>query len=285
MAPNSTAFRRAVLLAVLTFAVWRAATLPVTAAEAALWNRVVRPPVRELLVTPGDWSGFVYGLIARRAAGLFRLSAFSLRFPAVLGCILYMGALGRLCRDRIWLLAVLAVAPLFLGCFTLAGGAGLALGLTALGLAFPAGAGWWLGLALAAGPQIGFVPLTAALAFWKGIGRVAIPAVAIGFVSLIFPLSHGGAPLPLPDRPTPTDAAMRSAMQVLAAEAGKSPIRISPSPAAADFVAFYRASGRHRAWTVTGAEANYFVWLVPDTPPSGAVHRVLCQSDGVVLAQ
>jgi hypothetical protein len=271
--------------------VWRAATLPISSAEALAWDHVVRPGAASLLVAPGDWSGFLYGLVTKRAAGLFRLSEFSLRFPGILGCFLYCYALGRLCRSRIWLVLAFAVPAILLNWFVLAGGAGLSIGLTALALAHPGTAGWSLGLALAACPQIGFVPALAAafhlysFGFWRGMERVVIPAVAFAFILLIVPLSHGGSPLPRPSQPTERDSAVRTAVAALKAEAGKGTARIGASPSATSLLDFYRARDRQRNWLPAGAEADYFLWVAPDAPEPVTSRRVLFQQDGVVLAR
>lgn len=116
-----------------------------------------------LLVTPGDWSEFLYGLIAKRAAGLFRLSEFSLRLPGIVGCLLFCYALMRICRSRIWVALAFALPAALLNWFNLAGGAGLSIGLMAIALAHPGSAGLSLGLAVAACPQIGFVPASGSI--------------------------------------------------------------------------------------------------------------------------
>jgi len=286
----STNLARAVLAAAFAIVVWRAAVLPVTAAEAALWDRVVRQPAASLLVTPGDWSAFVYGLLAKRCAGLFRLSEFSLRLPAIFGGLLYGWALYHLCLRRPWLLLPLAAVPILWNWFNLAGGPGLALGLTAMALAHPAAAGVWLGLALAACPQIGFVPATAALGLvallgvWKAVEKVVVPAIALGFVLLIVPLSHAGAALEAPTVPNDRDAALRSAIATLEVEAGKGTARISASPSAASLAAFYRSRDRLRGWAIGEQQPEFFLWIAPDPPPAG--HRgILYQRAGVVLAR
>jgi hypothetical protein len=287
----STNLAKPVLVLMLAVVVWRAATLPVTGAEALAWDRVVRPGAVSLLVTPGDWSGFLYGLIAKRAAGLFRLSEFSLRFPGIIGCLLFCCALTRICRNRLWLVLALALPAVLLNCFNLAAGVGLSLGLTALALAHPGSAGLSLGLAVAVCPQIGFVPLIAAAfllvahGFWRGMERVVIPAVAIGFVLLILPLSHGGPPLPKPKQPTERDAAVRTAIGILRAEAGKGTTRIGASPLAVPLLDFYRARYRRRNWLPGGPDADYFLWIQPDTAVGAASRRIVFQEDGVLLAR
>lgn len=295
MERDSTASIRLQLLLLSTLfavVVWRTATLPVTVAEAVTWDSVVRPPARALLVTPGAWSGFLYGLLAKRSAGLFRLSEFSLRLPEVLGCLIYFYALHRIAFQRIWALFLLAIAPILMNCFNLAGGSGLALGLSALALAQPSLAGPCIGVAVAACPQIGIVPATAAagliygLGFWRGMERVVIPAVAVAFVLLILPLSHGGAPIPQPAAPGRLDAAVRSAIGILQVEAGKTPARISASPAVAPLVEFYRARYRRREWVIGPVDPHFFLWITPDRPPSGPLpSRILFEQDGVVLAR
>jgi hypothetical protein len=275
----------------LVVVVWRAATLPASASETVAWDRVVRPGAGSLLVIPGDWSGFLYGLVAKRAAGLFRLSEFSLRLPGILGCLLFCYALLRICRNPIWLVLGFAVPAILLNWFDLAGGAGLAIGLATLALAHPGWAGPSLGLALAACPQIGFVPAMAAafylhaFGFWRGMERVVVPAVAIGFVLLIVPLSHGGSPLPKPTRAAERDAAVRAAIGVLQAEAGKGTARVGASPSATSLLDFYRACYRQRNWLAAGPEADFFIWVAPDSPEPASNRRVLFQRDGVVLAR
>jgi hypothetical protein len=280
---------KAVLALTFAVVVWRAATAPVSAGEALAWDRAVRPDAASLLVSPGAWSAIVYGVLAKRAAGLFRLSEFSLRLPALLGCLFYCLALYRICRRRIWLLLGCVAPAIFLNWFNLAGGSGLSIGLTALALAYPAAAGWILGLAVAACPQIGFVPATAAagllyaLGFWHGMERVLLPAIAIGFVSLIVPLSHAGPPVPQPGPPADRDAAVRAAIAVLRTEAGQGTARIWCSPSAASLLDFYRARYRRRNWLPGKQQADYFLWIAPDPPVR--FRHILYRQDGVVLAR
>ena len=287
----STKLSKAALAVMFAVVVWRAATLPVSGTEAFTWERVVRPGAASVLVTPGDWSGFLYGLIAKRAAGLFRLSEFSLRFPGILGGLLYCFALHRICRNRIWLLLALCVPAIVWNWFNFAGGAGMAIGLTAMALAYPIAAGLSLGLALAAYPQIGFVPASAAAGllyargFWSCTERVIIPAVAIGFVLLIVPLSHAGLPLPAPQPPTKQDAAVRAAVAVLRAQAGKGTTRVEASSSAALLLDFYRARYRQRNWLPGATEADYVLWTAPDSPAPKLTRKVLFQHDGVLLAR
>lgn len=284
----STVWIRAPLALLFGVVVWQAATLPVTAAEATTWDRVVRPALREIFTAPGAWSGWVYGFAARRAAGLFRLSEWSLRAPSLVGCLLYYFAIYRLFGRKIWILLLLAGAAPFVPCFHLAGGSGLSAGLSAAALAYPEWAGMWLGLALAAAPQIGFVPLMVAIALvvhlgcWRGTDRVVIPMVAIGFVLLIVPASHGGAPIPQPGVPGERDSAVRSAVIFLRGEAGKAPVRISGSPAVLCVLEFYRARFREPQWTIATNSPQYRISVSPDPPPPP--DRIVWQRSGVFVA-
>jgi hypothetical protein len=294
MEQRSTEFinlSKAVLAVMFVVVVWRAATLPITPAEALAWDRVVRPGAASLLVTAGDWSGFLYGLAAKRAAGLFRLSEFSLRFPGILGCLLFCYAMPRLRLHPVWLLFAFAGPAILLNWFNVASGLGLSIGLSALALAHPASAGISLGLAAAAYPQIGFVPAAVAACFvytegfWRGVERVILPAVAIGFVLLIVPLSHGGSPLPKPVQPTDRDAAVRAAVVRLRSAAGQGTARIATSPSAASLLDFYRARYRQRNWLPGGPDAEYFLWVAPDSPIPGPSRQILFRHNGVVLAR
>ena len=114
---------------------------------------------------------------------------------------------------------------------------------------------------------------------------MVIPAVAIAFVLLIVPLSHGGPPLPQLTRPTEQDAAVRTAVGILRAEAGKGTTRVGASPSAAPLLDFYRARYRQRNWLPGSAEADYFLWVQPDSAARAASRQILFQQGGVVLAR
>jgi len=290
MEANSTAstnFAKSLLLLAVAIVVWRAATLPVTAIEAIAWDRFVRPPVSSLPTMPSAWSGIVYGIVARRAAGLFRLSEFSLRAPGVLGFLLYCCALFRICRGRTWLFVPFIIPGILLNWFNLAGSFGLAVGFTALALAYPTWAGPLLGFAIASGPQIGFVPAIAAAALLylfgmrKAIDRVVIPAIGIAFVILIIPVSHGGWPLPQPATPTAKDEAFRSAVDVLRSEAGQGSTPLFVTPAATPLLEFYRARYRQRNWLPGAPNPQFFLGVTPEWP----TRTILFEREGVVLAR
>jgi hypothetical protein len=290
---------KALLALLFGVAVWRAATLPFTAAEAVAWDRCVRPRFGELLVTPGAWSGFLYGLVARRFTGLFRLSEVSLRLPAVLSCVLYFWAVYGLCRRRLgdgWLffaaILPLVPAPVFMDCFSFSGGVGLSLALCAVAASRPRAAGLCLGLAVAAWPQYGIVPATVAAGlmlgygFWLGMERIIVPAVVTAFVLLILPLSHGGPALPQPRAADPADSAMQSAIGTLRARAGKTPVRISVSPSAEPLVEFYRARYRERQWAIGRSDGQYHLWMERDgVPATERALAVVFRRNGVVLAR
>ena len=202
--------RLLLLAALFGVIVWQAATLPFTSAEAALWYQFVRPRFAALLITPGAWSGLLYGLLAKRSIGVFRLSELSLRLPVVLAGGVYLASFGKIPMSRRWwLLLPLAIAPVLMHCFSFAGGLGISLGACALALCHPKYAGVCLGFALAAAPQFGFVPgivaagFLAARGFWQGMERVVIPAIAIAFILLLIPLATEVRPHPLPPLPMP----------------------------------------------------------------------------------
>src|ERR1039458_7338631 len=88
----------AVIVAVFTGEAWLAAVRPVTPAEALAYDRFVRPPMSETLHQPSRNPDVLYTLLEKRSVGLFRVSEFSIRLPAVLAGGLYLWAIWRLSR-------------------------------------------------------------------------------------------------------------------------------------------------------------------------------------------
>ena len=173
----------------LGVAAYLAASRPISASEAGLWQHLVRPPLREAVKAPDAWSGLVYAVVAERAVGLFRLSEFSLRLPALLS--------GVVCAFILWRTGSLLVAGAYAiavaaGWFSTAIGHGLALALWCMAVTVPRYAGWLFGLALAASPPAAILGII----WWriKDIERVLIPAAATALILLLVPASHFGPP-------------------------------------------------------------------------------------------
>src|ERR1017187_10338273 len=158
----------AAMVAVFAGEAWLAAVRPVTSAEALAYDRFVRPPMRETLHQASRNPDVLYTLLEKRSVGLFRVSEFSIRLPALLAGGWYLWAIWRLCRRSVlvvlfrvsefsirlpallaggwylwairrlcrrWVLVVaLAAAPLAWQCFSTANGLGLALALAAWAL-------------------------------------------------------------------------------------------------------------------------------------------------------
>jgi hypothetical protein len=171
----------------LGVALYLAVTRPISPSEAALWQHLVRPPLREAAKAADAWSGLFYALLAERAVGLFRLSEFSLRLPALLS--------GAVCAWLVWrtpsfLLAIAYAGGVAMGWFSTAVGHGLALGLWCLAVMTPRFAGWLFGLAVTASPPIAALGII----WWKirDIERVLIPAAATALILLLIPASHSG---------------------------------------------------------------------------------------------
>src|SRR5215831_17598320 len=85
---------RAVAVALLAYSVYAAVTRPVGIGEALLWDHLIRPPITEAFRSPDAWLGLGYAVVAKRAIGLFRLSEFTFRLPAVLS--------GLVCAYFVW---------------------------------------------------------------------------------------------------------------------------------------------------------------------------------------
>jgi hypothetical protein len=224
-------------VALLAVAVWLCLR-PLTGAEAVLWNDLVRPPLRTAFFAPDAWSGFLYALLAKRTAGLLRLSEFSLRLPALLAVVAWLA----LTPKKPWF----ALLPLLLGWFTTAEGYGVSLALCAAAWRWRSAAPWLLGLAIAVSPvfaiPLGLYGLTRGI---SSIERVAIPALVTAFVLLILPLSHAAMPAKS-EIGSREELAVRNAVQPLRGRAAV----ISAPPKSLPLLEFYKARYRQRGWQI-----------------------------------
>jgi hypothetical protein len=224
-------------VAIVAVAVWLCLR-PLTAAEATLWNDLVHPPLRTAFFAPDAWSGWVYALLAKRTAGLLRLSEFSLRLPALLA-------------GAAWLLLtpkkpLYALVPLLLGWFTTAEGYGVSLALCTAAWRWRSAAPWLLGLAIGVSPlfavPLGLYAVTRGIA---SIERVAIPALVTAFLILILPLSHAAVPAKS-SIGSREELALRNSVQPLRGQ----PAVISGPPEALPLLEFYKARYRQRNWQI-----------------------------------
>lgn len=214
----------------------------ITPREASLWDLLVRPPIGAAYLDPISWWGWIYAVPAKRAIGLFRLSEFSLRLPALVAGACYLALLPR--RP---LFVIAGIAPVALGIFSTANGLGLSLALCAAAVRWPRAASVLLGIAVAASPVIA-IPLVLA-ALWKGIEaieRIAIPALVTAFILLILPLSRAAWPQSPPVGSREVDAA-RTALLPWRGRA----VRVKAVPGLLPVVRFYKDRYRERGWTVS----------------------------------
>jgi hypothetical protein len=229
----STVSIRAVAVALFVYSAYATITLPVGIGEAVLWDHLIRPPIAEAFRSSDAWLGLGYAIVAKRAIGLFRLSEFSLRLPAVLS--------GLVCAWFLWrkprpLFAAIYVGASLAGWFSRAEGQGMALAFCSLGL---------FGLAIAASPAYIVV-----LVFFHRINeieRIVIPAVALAFAFLVLPASHGEWPGPKPPVGSREAENFRSAVQKLR---NRGPLQVGADPEVLPLLEYYRARFRQRDWTV-----------------------------------
>jgi hypothetical protein len=287
----------AVIVAVFTGEAWLAAVRPVTPAEALAYDRFVRPPMSETLHQPSRNPDVLYTLLEKRSVGLFRVSEFSIRLPALLAGGWYLWAIWRLCRRSV-LVVALAVAPLAWQCFSTANGLGLALALAAWALeSAPKKLNWagvCLGLAVAA--HLAFaIPaaMLAAIVVWRNfrwhlaVEGFLIPALVTSFILLVLPLSLApDTPSAPPELTSAEVNGVRAAVEVLRRECGTKPIRVGASAAVAPVLSFYRSRFRLASWQFSDAAADYYV--LPESGAGLADHgqlTVLHRDGGVVLAR
>jgi hypothetical protein len=257
-----TASTRLVLALGFAVAVYWAAVRPITAAEAILWNDLVRPPLRVAFFAPDAWSGWLYALLAKRTVGLFRLSEFTLRLPALLACGVYLSVLPRRPVS-----ILLAVYPIAVGLFSTGAGHGVALALCACAWRWRSAAPVLVGFAIVASIPVGLlaIPLLLRPGF-ESIEKVVIPAVVIAFIVLIVPLSHAEAPVKSAVGSREVEA-VRERVQRLRDK----PVRFSVTPPLAPILAFYKARYRQRSWEIVDAlDASQPGVVVFSQPKTGA---------------
>ena len=320
----STKLALALLAAVFAVQAYQAAKLPISAVEAYGYDRFVRPTIRQVLAQELPNHDVLYSLIEKRSVGLFHVSPLSVRLPSLLFAILYLWSVWQLGRlllgtGRLFLPAVVlaALIPLQWDCFARATGVGtaLALELCAVWLAIKylklnqvvkQGnlnlAGACLGLSVAARPDFAIPAAVLGLgllvslavqrrwALWTD--RVLIPALVVGLVFLLLPLSHAHAAGEATPNLTAGEAArLESVLQVLRASAGANHIRIGASPATEPILNFYRAQHRVNTWdraerNLSSERFDYYLLSAADTRWVEQRHLVVLYQDAdFVLAR
>src|ERR1019366_4087805 len=134
MAPLYTASTKvaiAVLAAIFAVEVYQASKQPISAGEAHIYDRFVRPTTRQVLAQELPNRDVLYTLLERRSVGLFHVSPFSVRLPELLFGVLYLWLVWQLARlllgtGLLFLVAVFLAGVLALqwGCFAPAHGGG-----------------------------------------------------------------------------------------------------------------------------------------------------------------
>jgi hypothetical protein len=272
----STKLALAFVMAILAVEVYQAATQPIRSGEAYLYDRFVRPTIRQVLAQELPDRDVLYSLLEKRSVGLFHVSPFSVRLPSLLFGILYLWSvwkLASLCFGSGWRFLVAGVLPaaipLELGWFCRADSSGTSLALVACAVWFASNrknlnlAGACLGLAVAARLDFAIPVAILGLSFlaltpWTAwIDRVLIPAIVAAFILLVLPLSHAHAlPEITPELTGTQPADLLSALQALRADSGSSHVRISAIPAVEPIVNFYRAQHRVTTWDRAERDAS-----------------------------
>jgi hypothetical protein len=266
------------------------------------YDRFVRPTIRETLHQASRNPDILYTLLEKRSVGLFHVSEFSIRLPALLAGGWYLWALWRLCRRSV-LMVPLAIAPMAWHCFSIANGLGLALALAAWALEAVGKklnrAGVCLGLAVAAHLPFAIpAAMVAAFVVWcefrsdrarwdRVVEGFLIPAFVTSFIFLVLPLSLApDTPSVPPELTSAQVSGVRAAVEVLRQESGSKPIRVGATPAVAPVLSFYRSRFRLAGSQLSGGAADYYV-----LPESGAALAddkqliVLHRDGGIVLAR
>lgn len=312
------------MAAVFAVQAYQAATQPIRTGEAYIYDRFVRPTVRQVLAQELLNRDVLYSLLEKRSVGLFHVSPFSVRLPGLLSAILYLWLVWRLARrllggGRLFLVAVavVSVIPLQWDCFSRADGIGMALALelcaASLTIEYLTSnqaikpinlnlAGACLGLSVAArldfavpAAVLGLLSLVA-LAVHKEwadwTSRILIPAVVAASVLLALPLSHADAATEIgPELTARESVRLQAVLPMLRAAAGADRIRIAATPAIEPIVNFYRAQHRMTTWDRTGRipSSEHFDYYLLHAAGAGWIEQrhliVLYQDADFVLAR
>jgi hypothetical protein len=268
MKPFSTVLIRSALVLIFLAEAYLAATQPVTTSEAYLYDRFVRPPIRQVfddgLLNPS----VLYAILEKRSVGLFHVSEFSIRIPSLIFGLLYLWSLNRWSSKP--LILIPALAPLLFNCFSQAHGTGIALGLVPLAILLPATnpplAAICLGLAIAADPRFAPLILIYFFKFPRAIflDRILVPTVVTAFILLVLPLTHATADSCAPAPLTRTELLQaRSIANSLRYPAATPVIHLSATPSTQPILSFYRSKYRISTWDFAGPPYDYSVTVTP----------------------
>jgi hypothetical protein len=259
----------ACLAAIFAVQVYRAATRPIGRGEAYLYDRFVRPSTRQVLASELLDRDVLYSLLEKRSVGLFHVSPFSVRLPALLFGLFYLWSVWLLARRFAVVTVVVGAIPLIWELFARADGIGVALALCAGAIWLAAERkhmnliGICLGLSIAANIAFSIPAVVLALAIlviqrrWNDwTNHVLIPCAVVVLIFLVLPLSHAHASAEnRPELTTGQAVHLETALQALRASAGSKHIRVGAISAVEPVVNFYRAQHRATAWE--RAESNY----------------------------
>jgi hypothetical protein len=306
------------LAAVMGVAIAMAAALPVTTAEASVFVEFVRPPVHDWLGRFDPANHVLNTLLVKRAVGLLRLSAFSLRIPELAGLALCLWALWRmpgLGRGRSAAILLAGAGYLSVEYVTPGTGVGLAIGLWLCAVwqsvVYLQGnqkdrlanlnldgslnlAGVCLGLSVAA--NFGFLIPSLLVALAAGLRvrrwtawpeRMLVTATVTAFIFLVLPFSHATArqlaELSIPARlhTARSPEKLDGLVRVLRGETRGRTVRIAASADLVPVLEFYQARYREGGWRILPAptEADYSIL---DTP-AAIRGQVLYRGHTVVL--
>jgi len=209
MEPSSTAsteIRIAMGLPAVLFVLTavRAALLPVTPPEAAMYNQFVGPDLRDALTANWANAPVLYSLLARLSTSAFHLTDLSLRLPGLLAAILYFWAVYRLSirlfgKSWLMLTAIVFVSlnPFILDDLAMATGLGLGLACWLWAVEFIYDQRFQRAAvcaALSLSASFSFALPALLLAFLVPKRRLleefALPAGITAFLVLVIPLNH-----------------------------------------------------------------------------------------------
>ncbi len=277
----STKLALVFLAAIFGLEGYLAITEPIRTSEAYLYDRFVRPSTRQVFAQELPQRSVLYALLEKRSVGLFHVSAWSVRLPALLAGIMYLAAAWRLASrllgyGRSFVVAVVAagLAPLPWDCFSRADGVGLSLALAlaavaagteyllsdeqvpsktlnftgaCLGFCITARYDFWLPVAAIAAAFLAVLAWRRQTMDW--VERLLVPAVATAFILLVLPASHSHAAGEVTPELSRSDAGrLQVALAVLRANAGSQPVQIAASPGIEPVANFYRAQHRLATW-------------------------------------
>ena len=305
----STRLALTALAAILGFQIYEAVTFPIGGDEAYLYDRFVRPTIRQVLSSELPNRNVLYSVLEKRSVGLFHVSPFAVRLPGILFGILYLWSIWKIANALLgvgWRFAagvmIAGALPLYFGWFAHGTGTGAAMSLLVCAISLAVRGqnlnliGALIGLSICTstisaipGALVAVSMLAISRRWWTWCNQVLIPSSVVVWMVLVLPMSHAHTAAEASPGLTRSQAAhLREALDTLRASAGQDHVRIAAVATAEPIVNFYRAQHRANGWEraargYSSGQFDYYLLSASDSDWASARHLIVLHQDADFL--